>query len=266
MESFRLKNIIILILALMNLCLLGLLVIRATTGLSTQAEARDQMVQLYAAEGVSLDGDLISGATPPSGLTLERDTAEEARLAEFLLGGQLSQSDGGGGVTTYENENGGAVFRADGTFDVVIDQSGDAADTLCRAFCRAFHYQDLTVSLEGTEGGATAIQTYNGAPVVNCTVTFTISGGRVVSVSGAHLPQEGQSAGGDGSLSALGALNAFLGTVQSGAVVTAVTDLYLCYELQSTTAIPMALVPAWCIVTDTSDYYVNCSTGTVSAA
>ena len=53
MESFRLKNIIILILALMNLCLLGLLVIRATTGLSTQAEARDQMVQLYAAEGVS---------------------------------------------------------------------------------------------------------------------------------------------------------------------------------------------------------------------
>lgn len=44
-------------------------------------------------------------------------------------------------------------------------------------------------------------------------------------------------------LSALDALNAFLGTVQSGAVVTAVTDLYLCYELQSTTATPMALVP-----------------------
>lgn len=42
-------------------------------------------------------------------------------------------------------------------------------------------------------------------------------------------------------LSALDALNAFLGTVQSGAVVTAVTDLYLCYELQSTTATPMAL-------------------------
>ena len=30
-------------------------------------------------------------------------------------------------------------------------------------------------------------------------------------------------------------------------------------------ATPMALVPAWCIVTDTASYYVNCYTGTVSA-
>lgn len=265
MESFRLKNIVILILVLMNLCLLGLLGLRVTTGLSAQAEAREQMVQLYAAEGVFLDGDLISGTTPPAGLTLTRDTAEEEKLAEFLLGGPLSPSDGGGGVTTYQNANGSAVFRSDGTFDVVIDQSGEAAETLCRAFCRAFHYDGLTFSLEGASGTAAALQTYNSAPVVNCTVTFTISDNRVTAVSGAHLPQEGQSVSGDGALSSLGALNAFLSTVQSGAVVTAVTDLYLCYELQSTIATPMALVPAWCIVTDTASYYVNCYTGTVSA-
>ena len=265
MESFRLKNIVILILVLMNLCLLGLLGLRATTGLSAQAEAREQMVQLYAAEGVSLDGDLISGATPPASLTLARDTAAEEKLAEFLLGEPLSLSDGGGGVTAYQNANGSAVFRSDGTFDVVIEQGDESAETLCRAFCRAFHYDGLSFSVEGTEGTAAALQAYNGAPVVNCAVTFTISGGRVTAVSGTHLPQEGQSAGGDGALSALGALNAFLGTVQSGAVVTAVTDLYLCYELQSTIATPMALVPAWCVVTDTASYYVNCYTGAVSA-
>ena len=160
---------------------------------------------------------------------------------------------------------GGTVIESDGTFDVVIDQSGEAAETLCRAFCRAFHYDGLTFSLEGASGTAAALQTYNSAPVVNCTVTFTISDDRVTAVSGAHLPQEGQSVSGDGALSSLGALNAFLSTVQSGAVVTAVTDLYLCYELQSTIATPMALVPAWCIVTDTASYYVNCYTGTVSA-
>ena len=101
--------------------------------------------------------------------------------------------------------------------------------------------------------------------MVNCTVSFSISGGRVASVSGTHLPQAGQTANGNGALSALDALNAFLGTVQSGAVVTAVTDLYLCYELQSTTATPMALVPAWCVSTDTADYYVSCYTGAVSS-
>ena len=55
-----------------------------------------------------------------------------------------------------------------------------------------------------------------------------------------------------------------LETIRSGAVVTEVTDLYLCYELQSTTATPMALVPAWCIATDTQNYYVNSYTGNVS--
>ena len=140
MESFRLKNIIILILALMNLCLLGLLGVRLTTGYSAQAEARQQMVQLFAAEGVSLDDGIIPGATPPAGLTLSRDPDEDEKLAGFLLGDELVMSDGGGGVTTYQSENGSAVFRSDGTFDVVIEQSGETADALCRAFCRAFHY------------------------------------------------------------------------------------------------------------------------------
>ena len=100
--------------------------------------------------------------------------------------------------------------------------------------------------------------------MVNCSVTFSISGGSVVSVSGTHLPQEGQASGSGNALSALAALNEVLNTIRSGAVVTAVTDLYLCYELQSTTATPMALVPAWCVVTDTAFYYVNCFTGEVS--
>ena len=86
----------------------------------------------------------------------------------------------------------------------------------------------------------------------------------MVSVSGTHLPQEGQASGSGNALSALAALNEVLSTIRSGAVVTAVTDLYLCYELQSTTATPMALVPAWCVVTDTASYYVNCFTGEVS--
>ena len=122
MESFRLKNIIILILALMNLCLLGLLGVRLTTGYSAQAEARQQMVQLFAAEGVSLDDGIIPGATPPAGLTLSRDPDEDEKLAGFLLGDELVMSDGGGGVTTYQSENGSAVFRSDGTFDVVVEQ------------------------------------------------------------------------------------------------------------------------------------------------
>ena len=109
MESSRLKNIIILILALVNLCLLGLLVTRIITGRAAQAEARAQMVELFAAEGVSLDEDQIPDDTPPAGLTLIRDAGEERKLAEFLLGDALiAADDGGGGVVArgFDTENG----------------------------------------------------------------------------------------------------------------------------------------------------------------
>ena len=225
MASYRLKNIIILILALTNLCLLGLLAVRMGTGYSSRQEATEQMAALFAAEGVSLDPDLVPGTVPPAGLILARDSGEERKLAEFLLDEALLSSDSGG-VRTYQGRNGSAIFRADGSFDVTIT-GGDGGEELCRAFCRAFHYEDLSFSLKDGSGTASAVQTHSGAPVVNCTVTFFLSG---------------------------------------GAVVTAVTDLYLCYELQSTTAAPMALMPAWCVVTDTADYYVNSYTGEVTAA
>ena len=263
MASYRLKNIIILILALTNLCLLGLLALRVTTGYSSRQEATEQMAALFAAEGVALDPDLVPGTVPPAGLTLARDSGEERKLAEFLLDDALLTADSGG-VRTYQGQNGTAVFRADGSFDVAI-AGGDGGQELCRAFCRAFHYEDLTFSLENGSGTASAVQTHGGAPVVNCTVTFSLAGGAVESVSGIHLPRQEESTVSGGALSALGALDALLDTVRGGAVVTAVTDLYLCYELQSTTAAPMALVPAWCIVTDTADYYVNSYTGEVTA-
>lgn len=265
METYRLKNIVILILVLTNLSLLGLLVLRATTGAASRETAAGQMAELFAAEGVALDPARIPGTTPPAGLTLARDEDEERRLAEFLLGDALSAADGGGGVRTFQGPGGSAVFRADGSFDVSLSPGDGDAASLCRAFCRSFHYEDISLPPAGEDGAGTAVQTFDGAPVVNCTVTFTVAGGVLERVSGTHLPSGGETPAAGGALSALGALDALLDTIRGGAVVTAVTDIYLCYELQSTAAAPMALVPAWCVVTDTENYYVNSSSGAVTA-
>ena len=51
---------------------------------------------------------------------------------------------------------------------------------------------------------------------------------------------------------------------ETGAVASSIAEMSLCYELQSSTAAPMSLTPAWRIVTDTVSYYVNCVTGAVS--
>ena len=134
-------------------------------------------------------------------------------------------------------------------------------------FCDTFGYRDLTISMEDGTGTVTAVQYYQDYPVIGCAVTFTVENGVLKRAIGTHLPDSGTtSSSGEEPLSALSALAAFLNTIREGAVGTAVTDLYLCFELQSTTTALMTLAPAWCVVTDTASYYVNCITGAVSLA
>ena len=267
MESRRLKNIIILILALLNVCLLASLAIRVSAEHASRRQAREQLVSLFAAAGVSLDADLISNETPPSSLTLIRDETEEQSLAAYLLGGTPVRTDQGGGIFGYTEERGAAQFRSNGSFDAVCDRPLKDLTDYFQEFCDTYGYEELAISLEDGTGTVTAVQYYQDYPVIGCTVTFTVEGGVLKRAIGTHLPDSGATpVAGEEPLSALSALAAFLNTIREGAVGTAVTDLYLCYELQSTTTALMTLAPAWCVVTDTASYYVNCITGAVSLA
>lgn len=264
MERYRLKNIIILILALLNVCLLGILALRANEEHASRRQAREQLVSLFASAGVSLDAGLISGDTPPASLSLIRDEAEEQSLAAYLLGGTPARSDQGGGIFVYTGETGAAQFRSNGSFDVVCSRTLEDPEDFFQEFCKTFGYEQTPAAQE--EGTFTAVQYYQDYPVVDCTVTFTVEDGELKRAIGTHLPDSAATAASDEEpLSALSALTAFRNTIREGAVGTAVTDVYLCYELQSTTTALMTLVPAWCVVTDTATYYVNCITAAVTS-
>ena len=196
MESFRLKNIIILILALTNLCLLGLLATRVITAASAREDARDQMVSLFAAEGVSWTGPDPGHHAPRRALP-DPGWGRGTEAGGIPAGGRVHHIRGRRRHPQFPEQPGQRRVPGDGSFDAVITGGGDDARSLCQAFCRAFHYEGLSFSLEGEDGTASATQTHDGSPVVNCTVTFTISGGAVETVSGTHLPKDAEiSAGG----------------------------------------------------------------------
>nr|WP_326216226.1 hypothetical protein [uncultured Oscillibacter sp.] len=270
MESSRLKNIIILILLLVNVFLLASLVSRRMSQASAQRQAAQQLTDLFASAGVTLDPDVISKSSVPPTLSLSRSDDEDRKVAAFFLGDALIQSDDAGDSHAYDSsfDTGSGVFRSNGSFDLVISYSSqEDPEALCSDFCRRFDYQITGSTLEDGTGIITATQEYNGYPVADCTVTFYIEQGVLQTVSGSHLPKSYTETGMDEPLSASAALTRFLeARRESGAVFSAVTDMYPCYDLQSTASAPMTLVPAWCIVTDTVNYYVNCSTGAVSRA
>lgn len=230
---------------------------------------QQELVSLFAADGMTLDPALIPTDTAVSTYALIRDETAERKAAAFLLGDNLERTTQGGGIYTYTSQQGAAAFRDTGSFDAAGSLSQENAEAFCRDFCKAFSYDTPIFTLDETGSGtATAVRLWNGTPVFNAAVTFTIDQGRVLSASGALLPETGaETSSGQKPLSAFAALTAFQQMRhESSSVVSSITEVSLCYELQSTTAAPMALVPSWRIVTDTATFYVNCISGTVRRA
>lgn len=267
MDRYRLKNIIILILSLMNVFLLASLAIREGARQSAKETAVEQLVSLFAADGITLDPDVISDETPPSSRSLTRSTDLERRAAALLLGSSLSSSDQGGGISSYSSNRGAVQFRSGGSFDASGTLCQEDPTGFCQDFCREFGYSKPVFQLDTTGSGTgTAVFLCDGLSVYNCTLTFTFYGG------GPYLCQRHIAAP---DLHGLASdvdrspppppWTAFQkARRETSAVVSSITDLDLCLEYQSSSTTSMSLIPAWCIVTNTGEYYVNCSTGAVT--
>ena len=265
MERYRLKNIIILILALVNVFLLGSLTSRRAAEEGARRRATEQLVALFAADGVELDAAVISREQPPAPRTLDRDTELDRELAAFLLGEGLARDDQGGGLYVYTSAAGVARFESSGSFHAAGQLAEAEALAFCQDFCKTFQYRDLHAALdEDGSGTVTAVRDYGGYPVLGSTVSFTVDHGAVIAATGTLLSDRyTETPGEQAPLSAAGALTAFQQhRRETGAVVSQVTDMYLCFDLQSTS--PILLTPAWCVVTDSLNYYVNCFSGAIS--
>ena len=267
MDRYRLKNVIIIILLLVNCFLLGSLAIQQSSEYTARVQTEEQLVALFAADGMTLERTAISKSVPPVSLSLTRDTAHDRAVAAFFLGDALSQGNQGD-TYTYTGNSGVAIFRSNGNFDIAGTLSTKNTQDSCREFCKTFGYDEPVFLLaENGDGTATASARYNKLSVFNGTVTFSFSGGTLVTVSGTLLPESSSAAESNQEpLSAVAALTALQKMRrETGAVVSAITAMHPCYELQSSTAARISLVPAWCIVTNTSKYYVNCLTGIVTS-
>ena len=265
MERYRLKNIIILILVLVNVFLLSSLVYRKSEESAALRRTEEELVELFASSGITLEDRAISWETPTPPLLLSRSEALERQAAEFLLGSGLHVSSQGG-TNTYAASQGSVQFRSNGSFEATGDLCTESPEDFCRKFCSKFSYSDLSFRLDSdTQYTGSAVFHHESKPVYNCTVTFTILDGTLVHVSGTLLPQEGISAERESLLSAAAALTTFQQMrLEEGTVGSSILATELCYELESTAASTLTLESAWCIATDISKYYVNCSTGEIT--
>lgn len=270
MERYRLKNLILLILALTNVFLLSSLLFRQAQENNVRTESLRQLTALFHSEKYDLDllVEHIPDETPAAVLSLSRDSKQERRLASFLLGQEMTYSSEGGGIIRYKSDVGSAVFYVGGSFEILLTNPQETEDpeAFCIRFFRKFRYKELEGDLRDGTGTISAIQYFDGHPVKNGPVTFTFEDGVLQSVAGRFLPNNYSGAEQRSCISARTALTSFLQYFSEvGVVCKAITDVDLSYELQSTPAVPLSLTPVWRLATDTGQwFYVNAITGEVS--
>ena len=169
METYRLKNIAIVILLLLNACLLFMVGQQYFQSLQTQRRSAAQLRELYRSSQLALDSRLDLSQQPLDILTLARQAETERAIAAALLGGEALATSQGGGIYSYEAHDSTIQFRAGGSFyGSRLDLPVEDAAAFARSFCNRFGYEEPRLRLEGGTGSAVAGQLARDIPVINC--------------------------------------------------------------------------------------------------
>lgn len=264
MNGSRIKNIVIVILALTNAFLLVLLFSRRAQEHAARDRAVTELVRLYAANDIALRADLVpKGMLRLSSVEPVRDLAAEAAFAEAVIG-VCDVEDMGGGIYRYANDAGQCLMRSSGAVEAVLERAVGDPEAYYESLFSAHGYGALYAAINGGSGEAVAARMMPGASVFNAELTLSYAENRLVSVTGSFVPPVEASERGEG-IDGITALVRFLDYSNlSGEVCTAITDVRGGYLLQSTASAYQRLIPVWRITTDVSEYYVNATNGEVT--
>ena len=269
MKTSRIKNIIIVILALVNAFLLVLLLGRQNQQRVAHERSVEQLSLLLTDNGIAFDPALLPDNASLPAAELSHDAAAEAALARALLGDDAAERSTGGS-SVYESACGSLRFRANGAIEGTLNLFVSNPIALCEGIFRSCDYEmddtayahALAVSDSGS-GTISALRSVDGLSVFAAPLSLTFENNTLVAVSGSFLPSVTSVAGADG-MDAISALVRFLDYRNSnGLVCTEITALTRGYLLQSS-ATSAKLSPAWRIATDVSEYYVNSATGEIT--
>lgn len=275
MEWRKLKNLIILILLVVNGFLLVLVAARGREAGQYERSALEQTVRVLEQGGIQVD---VAAAAPADGLTplgVERDLERELQMAQALLGSQSVQADNrGGGLYLYQNDGGELSVRAGGELSGAVADGGQPAQGGPERHAAGL-LKKMGIDGEQTtvteEDGRTRVrfrQLWSGVPVFSCQVEFVYEAGLFRSVQGTLLTAQTGAAEGADCLTLPTALMRFSEEIAgTGDVCTAIRSMEPGYRgtAQSLSG-GVRLSPVWLVTTDTASYYLDCVTGSLTRA
>lgn len=271
MEWRKVKNIIILILLLVNGFLLVIVGSRVGEVRRYERSALEQAVRVLETNGIRVNEQAVTAAEGLSSQAVERSAGAETEMAGGLLGEAVTVRNQGGGMYTYYGSRGIVNFRTGGQFDLRPEEDARWKGTDPEALARSL-LSEMKIEGEITEtalndgtGTVTVRQLWQGVPVFSCWMVFTFRENVLISLSGTVLAPGESSVENDRLLTLPSALLAFQdGILSGGDVCSAVESMKPGYRMVQSFRGTLWLEPVWLISGNTADYYMDAVTGELS--
>ena len=269
MDGTKLKNLIIVILLLVNLFLLAMVLHDRIEETRTQKQALKDVSAAFDSSGIELSADL-RWDDKLSGCSLSRDLSKESAMVKAVIGTSTVE-DLGGNILYYKGAKGEARFRGTGEFEIVLSAraipvSGSPLDTARDVLSDMGYRTDPAQAEVESDANATTVTLvcmYRGNNVYNCRISFLFAQDFLMMIDG-RRPLEWSADGETSVYSAPTVLMRFLAEVrENGTVCSEVERLELGYSMAASAAGEGSLTPYWLIITDAGQYYVNAMTGRI---
>lgn len=264
----KLKNIILIILTVTNLCLLALVAIPTLQSGRLLSQAREDAILLLQNSGVQVEADAVPQSMELPAQVAKRDLEWEERAAAALLGGPVTAQARGGEVYSYYNDRGSIQFHSDGTCSSQLEPGAVPLGEDRAAGCLALLKK---MGLEGEiledEGEALLFrQTWKGWPLFTQQITVlcqedflsAITAGRLM----AAAPQPDPARQTVTVATAL--IDLFNGVTALGDVCNRIDAVEPGYITAAALTGATVLTPVWRVTTDTGVYQLDAVSGEVS--
>lgn len=269
MEVSKLKNIVIVILVLLNVCLLVLAGGRRFQDARNREQARIAAVEVIRKGGVDLDEQIVPTEMDLLPLAAERDLKTELMQARMLLGGDVDMQARGGEVYRYTNAAGWLQVHSTGQYSARLDAevlpAADRAEDCVVALLAQMEVQSSVVGSDETS--VLLNQTLDGVPLLDCQVTATWDEGGTLSLfGGRRLLGEPRRAAGTPITVATALMRLYNGLNDMGDVYNAIKRITPAYLLSAEGGGSVRLIPVWQVETDTGTYRLDTLTGVLTRA
>lgn len=270
MDKHKLKNFIIIMLALVNLFLLVIVISNGVQTARINRQRDEALRQVLFSNGISLDPDVSLDTKPLPEVVLVRNLPKELSSVRSLIGSSEVQ-DLGGSIIYYSGGSGKARFRGSGGFQLVLDpevvpQGDDPVSSAASAMkklglsCPA---ETARLAEEGDSPTVVLGLEYKGAAVFNVSISCYFSGGSLSIVEGQGLFDEvGSKSGTEDLPQAATIIARFLEHLEtSGQICTRISSLEAGYFSETSVVNQCSMRPVWCVTTDTGTFYFDGLTG-----